>query len=257
MKPYLQERQKTDRTSSILGAAMAVAIPVCAAVFCSFSGMRYLYPPPEENTFVLDFTEEIEVEQNFRGSQPQAEEVDLTKPIELVQKAESPYVSKKENLTPATKNDAHGDVDVPATKEEPELDPRAAFPGMSKKDTSLTAPHSAREGSATFKAGHPEGNTDSGKTTGKPNAHLKGRNVVGNLPHPAGSTQKEGVVVVSIWVDQYGTVTKAQAGVEGTTVTDTDLWNAARNAAMKAHFNMAPEAPALQQGTITYIFKLK
>jgi len=58
-------------------------------------------------------------------------------------------------------------------------------------------------------------------------------------------------------VDQYGNVTEAIPGAEGTTVTDKTLWNAARNAAMKAHFNMDAHAPAVQSGTITYIFKLK
>ena len=44
---------------------------------------------------------------------------------------------------------------------------------------------------------------------------------------------------------------------EGTTVTNTALWNAARAAAMKAHFNMSADAPVLQTGTITYKFKLQ
>ena len=66
-----------------------------------------------------------------------------------------------------------------------------------------------------------------------------------------------GKVVVDIWVDNYGNVTKAIAGAQGTTVTNQSLWAAARAAAMKAHFNQSADAPALQQGTITYIFKLK
>ena len=56
--------------------------------------------------------------------------------------------------------------------------------------------------------------------------------------------------------DNYGNVQKAVAGAEGTTVTDKTLWQAARKAALGAHFNMSAEAPPLQQGTITYIFKL-
>jgi hypothetical protein len=52
-------------------------------------------------------------------------------------------------------------------------------------------------------------------------------------------------------------VTEAIPGAEGTTVTDKTLWNAARSAALKAHFNQSANAPALQTGTITYIFKLK
>lgn len=259
MKEYIRERLKQEKTSRLIGAALAVAIPVCAAVLCSFTGFKYIWPPPQENSFVIDFTEETEdVIQHRNGSQPVAEEIDLSKPIELIQKSESPYVATTtKNNTPATAPDDHGDVEVPTPPAEPVLDPRASFPGMSKKDTSLTAPHSASEASEGFKAGQPSGNTDKGQAEGTPNAHLKGRNVVGALPRPSYKVQQEGIVVVTVWVDQYGNVTKALAGADGTTVTSTELWTAARNAAMKAHFNQKADAPAMQQGTITYIFKLQ
>ena len=81
--------------------------------------------------------------------------------------------------------------------------------------------------------------------------------MVGVLPKPAEKIQQEGTVVVTIWVDQNGKVAKAQAGADGTTVVDSKLWAVARNAAMGAHFNVSGDAPALQKGTITYIFKLK
>ena len=147
-------------------------------------------------------------------------------------------------------------MEVPAPKE-PEINTNALFPGMSKKDSTKTAPHSATDPSNEFKAGEVKGNTKVGKTEGTPNAHLKGRSVLGTLPRPTYASQNDGIVVVSIWVDQYGTVKKAIPGAGGTTVTDKDLWNAARKAAMEAHFNVSGDAPALQEGTITYIFKLK
>ena len=78
----------------------------------------------------------------------------------------------------------------------------------------------------------------------------------GTLPRPSYSVQAAGKVVVEIWVDNYGNVQKAVAGVEGTTATDKTLWQAARKAALGAHFNMSADAPALQKGTITYIFRL-
>lgn len=90
---------------------------------------------------------------------------------------------------------------------------------------------------------------------GTANAYVKGRNVLGSLPKPTHNAKLEGTVVVQIKVDQYGNVTEAIAGAEGTTVTDKTLWTAARNAALKAHFNMDASAPAVQSGTITYIFK--
>ena len=60
-----------------------------------------------------------------------------------------------------------------------------------------------------------------------------------------------------ILVDQYGKVTNAIPGVSGTTVQDKKLWEAAKEAALKAVFNISDSAPTVQEGTITYIFKLK
>lgn len=262
MQPYIRTRQTQEGRSRWIGIGSAVVIHVAVGVFCAFSGLKYLDPPPPETTFLLDFSEEIEDMEKPNptsvGRQPQAEETDRTKPVELVQQAESPYVNDRPNRTPASKPDPHGDVEVPTPKvEEPVLDPRASFPGMSKKDDAATAPHSASEASEGFKAGQPDGNTKEGKVEGSANAHVKGRNVVGSLPKPSYATQAQGTVVVQVKVDQYGNVTEAIPGAEGTTVTDKTLWNAARNAAMKAHFNMDAGAPAVQTGTITYIFKLK
>ena len=261
MKEYLRERQKSERTSKVVGIVLAVAVHVLACTLCVFTGFKYLYPPPPETTFLLDFSQEEpeQFKQHFRGIQPQTEEIDRTQPVELVQRSESPHqTTAKNNLTPATKPDTHGDVEVPTPKvEEPKLDPRASFPGMSQKDNKATTPHSASEAKEGFKAGQPDGNTKEGKTEGSANAHVKGRNVVGSLPRPSYNSQTAGTVVVQIKVDQYGNVTEAIAGAEGTTVTDKTLWTAARNPALKAHFNMDASAPAVQSGTITYIFKLK
>ena len=262
MQPYQRTRERREKNANVSGIVLTLGIHALALVVLLTSGLKYLDPPPPERTSLLIEFEEEEVRvkplQTRVGRQPQAEEVDVTKPVELVQKAESPYMNDRPNVTPATKPDTHGDVEVPAPKtEEPVLDPRASFPGMSRKDNSATTPHSASEAGEGFKAGQPDGNTREGKTEGSANAHVKGRNVVGSLPRPTYASQTEGTVVVQVKVDQYGNVTEAIAGATGTTVTDKTLWNAARNAAMKAHFNMDANAPAVQTGTITYIFKLK
>jgi TonB family protein len=257
MKQYLRERERDAKTSTGAGVLLTVGIHLLILLCCAFTGMKYLYPPPPEETFLIDFEqeEEIEIRRELQGRQPQAEEIDLSKPVELVQRSESPHKSDKPAKTAQAKPDSHGDVETPAPKED--INKNALFPGMSKKDSTKTAPHSATDPSNEFKAGQVKGNTKVGKTEGTPNAHLKGRSVLGTLPRPTYAAQKDGVVVVSIWVDQYGTVKKAIQGAGGTTVTDKDLWNAARKAAMEAHFNVSGDAPALQEGTITYIFKLK
>ena len=88
------------------------------------------------------------------------------------------------------------------------------------------------------------------------NITLNGRKVVGTIAKPEYTVQESGTVVVAIWVDTYGTVVKAQPGAEGTTVNNSELLNSARKAAFATHFNADADAPALQKGTITYIFKL-
>ncbi|MBO4743372.1 MAG: hypothetical protein J5533_07030 [Bacteroidales bacterium] len=262
MKQYLRKRHESERNSTLTGIVLTVAVHVCAIFLVSFTGIKYLYPPPAENTFLLDFEQEsIEMAEQKTGLDPKGEDVDTDKKIELVQRSESSHKSTKDNLTPATKPDTHGDVAVnePKRDEEPKLDPRATFPGMSKKDTTLTAEHGSSEGgSTTYKPGQPKGNVNTGATDGKPNAHLEGREVdKAGLKKPVYTSQESGKVVVKIWVDQYGKVQKAVPGADGTTVTDRALWTAARNAALETGFTMSASAPALQEGTITYIFNLK
>lgn len=256
MKPYLRERDKDAKTSDVTGIMLTVGVHLVIFLCCAFTGMKYLYPPPQEQAFLIDFEEEPvpEVKRSDAGKQPEAEEIDLSKEVEIVQQSKSPVKSEKPNKTAEAKPDSHGDVEVPAPKEE--INKNALFPGMSKKDSSL-APHGAKNPSAEFKAGQPKGNATVGKTEGTANARVKGRNVLGALPKPNGNGQDEGTVVVAIKVDQYGNVTEAKPGAQGTTVTNSALWNAARAAAMKTHFNQSADAPVLQEGTITYIFKLK
>ena len=77
-----------------------------------------------------------------------------------------------------------------------------------------------------------------------------------SLPKPKYPGNDEGLVVVKVTVDKYGNVTAAEAGVRGTTIGDQSFWNEARQAAMKAKFNLDEDAPAFQQGTISYRFTL-
>ena len=85
---------------------------------------------------------------------------------------------------------------------------------------------------------------------------LAGRNFQ-TLPQPRYDYQGEGKVVVEIFVDRSGKVTQANPGFKGSTTLDEYLLNVAREAALKARFDPKPDAPAVQKGTITYIFILK
>lgn len=91
-------------------------------------------------------------------------------------------------------------------------------------------------------------------TVASAKAELEGRGTEGSLPRPSYRVSSDCTVVVTIWVDNYGKVVKAQAGSFGTNTTDRGLWAAARNAALNTRFKQKMDAPAMQEGTIKYTF---
>lgn len=210
--------EKEEKGSRLTGIIMTVVLHACALTLVSFTGLKYIYPPPEEKTILVDFEEAVPPP---RTQEPEyeGEHVNTEKPVETARSAE----------------------------ESPATDTRALFPGMAARDTA-----------AVEKTSDEESGTDNteGKA-GRPNARVKGRNTIGSIPRPVYNVQESGTVVVNIWVDNYGNVAKAVPGGDGTTVTNQALWAAARKAALETHFNMSADAPALQEGTITYIFNLK
>ena len=88
-----------------------------------------------------------------------------------------------------------------------------------------------------------------------PSYSLGGRSALA-LPLPNYPGNEEGVVVVQVTVDKNGNVTKAVTGFKGSTTLLSELLAAAQKAALLAKFNVDNNAPAFQQGTITYRFVL-
>ncbi len=262
MEYYKREREKEKTRSTVVGVSVTVCLHIVVIVlayFKVFGAMSYLYPPPEEMSFLIEFEqEETDPIRAKTGREPQALEVDPTQPMNLVQASEAQHTGTKPNVAAEATIGPEGDVEVPEPPREKEIDRRALFSSAANVENKDTlAAQTAEKVSDGLKEGHPLGNTKEGKTSGTPNARLQGRNVLGTLPSPSYGIQAEGTIVVEILVDQYGNVQKATAGVEGTTLTDATLWANCRKAAMEAHFNVSADAPAVQKGTITYNFKLK
>lgn len=258
-RQYIRERDRQSKVSRTTGIVLTVSVHACLIACCFFSGFTYLDPPPPEKEQILIEFEEVEIKkpkQTWRGTSPRAEVP--SKEINLVQQSQAQNLGTKTNEAPEATIGNQGDIEVPEPPREKPIDRRALFAAADNKTEKDTlAAQTAREVTDALKAGHALGNTEAGETRGEPKAKLAGRTVNGTLPRPSFGVQAEGTVVVDIWVDNYGQVQKAVAGAEGTNVTDKTLWQAARKAALGAHFNMSADAPALQKGTITYIFKLK
>ncbi len=139
---------------------------------------------------------------------------------------------------------------------EPEINRNALFTGRRNQN------------GGTGSQGQSTGTGDQGKPNGTPNSNnytgnggtggsysLAGRNAV-SLPKPQYNSNQQGTVVVRIWVDQQGRVTRAEYEPRGSNTSDGDLVSKAISAARKARFNADRSALEEQKGTITYIFKI-
>ncbi len=250
-------RDQKDRTSNAVGIILTVGIHLCIGLFGAVNGIKYIYPPPQEEPLVIEF-EEFDYSRPTTqvGQQPMA--MEPKEEIELVQKSEAQTEGTQQNEAAEATTGPEGDVEVPEPPREKTINKRALFhaaDNSAQKDTLI--PQSATEVSDNLRAGHASGNTESGRDVGTPSAKLQGRKPVnGYLPKPAYTSQNSGTVVVKIKVDNYGKVTSANVSTEGTTVTDKTLWQAAINAAKETRFNTTMDAPPTQEGTITYIFKV-
>lgn len=263
MENFLRERKRNESRSNLLGAGLAALVHVLLLLTLSFSGLSYIYPPPPESTFLLDFTDELEEQPAppriiSRNIEPRAEEVDKTKPVELVKRSNINDATSGDASNPAPTGNDFGDVETPAQPEETveTIDPRSLFPGMSKKDKSAGEQTKKEADGGRQSDGNPDGNAPVGKMEGVPNAHLEGRTSEYIAP-PKYHGQERGIVVIAIEVDQYGKVKEAYYEMEGSTTVNKELITAARNAALATTFNMKADAPVRQKGKITYIFKLK
>ncbi|MBR5857118.1 MAG: hypothetical protein IKY70_07580 [Bacteroidales bacterium] len=258
------KERRQDKRGRLIGAFATVAFHLLLCLFFIYTGMEHI-EKQEEMGILLDFSEPLpQIEQTGApkpievqaGNEPKALDADPNREIRLVQQSQAQEVATKPSEGKESSIGPDGDVEKPEPKKV-EINQRALFTSANNKKKDTLAAQTAQRVSDALQSGHPQGNTRVGATEGEPSAQLAGRNVVGSLPFPAYNVNSEGKVVVKIMVDQYGKVTNAIPGVSGTTVQDKRLWESAKEAAYKAVFNISDSAPTLQEGTITYIFKLK
>lgn len=84
--------KKSKNAANLSGIVLTAAVHVVLLGACGFTGLKYLYPPPQEQTFLIDFSQEAEplkVIETTNGRAPEAEEVDITKPVELVRQSKA------------------------------------------------------------------------------------------------------------------------------------------------------------------------
>ncbi len=188
-------------------------------------------------------------------SKPQdVEEAQLTQDYE-----EAPAVAAKEEKVKQKEEVKEKVKEEPKEEPKPQVNSNALYRGRKENSESTSS------------QGDAGGSGNQGSTSGSVDAtsqslgggggngisfSLAGRSPVA-LPVPTFNTQKEGRVVVRVRVDRKGKVVFAEPGVKGSTTLDKDLLAAAKRAALASSFNNKSDAPAMQEGTITYVFRLR
>jgi len=230
-------------TNKAIAVAVTVAVHVVVVVLLFVMALTTPLPLPGEAGVEVD----LGMYNQGQGivQQPKPKKVTET-PVPRTEPVKERIVTQDTEETPA--------VDAPKPKEEPKVNQRALFKPSKNKEQPSSQGETETEGDQ----GNPDGNKDlrqyegQGGSGGGPSYDLGGRGAK-SLSKPDSDFTEEGRVVVDIWVDRDGRVTRAQIG-KGTNVSNTRMREAARQAALLSVFSPDKNAAELQKGTITYNF---
>ena len=257
----MNQQEKKD---SIISGSVTLLMLLLTVLLCAFVGFHYPDPPiPEEGVEVnlgdfeygLGDVNDPELSENMRQDASSApsvgEEVSTQNTEETVQ-----MNSNKDNSSRAiqqTNNRAQETTQNEA--KEPEVNKRALFPG--NRNTAAGGSQGVTQG--TGNQGSQGGDPNSQRYNGQPGQGGSGWSLTGRsaaaLPTPTYDKNKEGKIIVKIWVDRNGKVIKTEAPIKGSTINDVSRVERAKEAAARAKFNADPNAEEIQTGTITYVFR--
>ncbi len=147
---------------------------------------------------------------------------------------------------------------TPASK--PAIDPNSLFKGSQGNN----ATSQGNTPGGTGDEGHRMGGADisnntggnGGNSSGGVAANVPGRKLL-SVPPISDSSQDIGTVVIKIKVNRQGDVIEAKYTSQGSTTTSSTLTSKAAAAAKKSKFNAELNAPEVQNGTMTFRFKVK
>ncbi|MFH1319080.1 MAG: energy transducer TonB [Bacteroidota bacterium] len=245
------------------GIITTVLVHVLVLVIFIFTGLTIPVPLPEQG-IVIDFGTSEEGSGDVQPDEVTTTEATENPDESVIESSIKPTGEEEEIITqnteeaPAVNNESSGNIENEADDKEPDpvVDPAALYTGKTSKTNAGSEGETGESG-------------DQGKIDGTPGSknynqpggsgkgfYLSGREIVFK-PVIKESTQETGKVVVSIWVDRYGKVTRAASGAKGSTTSDSHLYKIAQEAALKAKFSADPDAPEIQKGTIVFEFKVR
>lgn len=260
MENNLDNRDDKQKKRSLISALCTLLFMAMIVVVCAFVA---LYPPdppiPEEGVEVnlgnsdygLGDVDNPDNSENMRPIPPAHSDG------ENISTQKAPSVGLKTSPNNTSANQTHNTTPSPTQEQttQPQTNRNALFPG--KRNNTSGGSQGVTQG--TGNQGKEGGDPNSNRYDGQPGHGGSGYSLNGrkasSLPMPGYDKQKEGKIIVKIWVDRNGNVLKVEAPQKGSTITDGAMVRQAEAAARKAKFNADPSALEQQVGTITYVFR--
>ena len=248
----MDSNEKKDKGIAVAGTIVVHALAVLVLLLMAF---RTPLPLPGEEGVEVDLGMMDQGMGNIQpekpavpqAAQPKQQPSQSKEDIATQNDDEAPALEKPKNTKPKEEK--------PAEEPKPTVNQRALFKGNNDPQAGGSEGVTGQPGDQ----GNPnglagikqyEGNGGKGNGTGY---DLGGRGAK-SLHRPNDDFSEEGIIVVDIWVDRSGHVTRAEVAQKGTTVINGDMRNKAKQAALRSVFQSDPDAPEEQHGTITYTF---
>ena len=248
----MNDREKKDKGIAVAGTILFHALAVLILFLMAF---RTPLPLPGEEGVEVDLGM---MDQGMGNIQPEKPAIPMAaQPQQQTNKNEEDIVTQNDNEAPAIEKpkNTKPKQEKPAEEPKPTVNQRALFKGNNNPQSGGSEGITGQpgdQGNPNGLAGIKKYDGQGGKGNGT-GYDLGGRGAK-SLHRPNDDFSEEGIVVVDIWVNRQGKVTRAEVATKGTTVINSDMRQKATQAALRSSFAADPNAPEEQHGTITYTF---
>lgn len=248
----MSNNEKKDKGIAIAGTIIVHALAVLVLFLMAF---KTPLPLPGEEGVEVDLGM---MDQGMGNLQPETPAIPMTaQPEQQQSKNEEDIVTQNDEEAPAIEKPKTNKTkqEQPSEQPKPTVNQKALFKGSNNPQAGGSEGVTGQpgdQGNPNGLAGIKQYDGQGGKGNGT-GYDLGGRGAK-SLHRPSDDFSEEGIVVVDIWVNRTGQVTRAEVARKGTTLINNDMRQKAIQAALRSTFASDPNAPEEQHGTITYTF---
>ena len=248
----MDNNEKKNKGIAIAGTIVFHALAVLVLFLMAF---RTPLPLPGEEGVEVDLGM---MDQGMGNIQPEKPAIPMAaQPQQQTNKSKEDLVTQNDEDAPSLEKpkNTKPKQEKPAEEPKPTVNQRALFKGNNNPQTGGSEGITGQpgdQGNPNGLAGIKKYDGQGGKGNGT-GYDLGGRGAK-SLHRPNDDFSEEGIIVVDIWVNRSGQVTRAEISNKGTTLINSEMRQKAKQAALRSTFASDSNAPDEQHGTITYTF---